>query len=66
MALITNISFDHQALLGDTLVFYTPLTPPTIYSVVPAVIGQTQTEIAAVFEESARRLTPPLLIADQH
>ena len=34
LSVITNISFDHQEMLGDTLaVSYTHLTLPTIYSV---------------------------------
>jgi dihydrofolate synthase/folylpolyglutamate synthase len=63
---ITNISFDHQALLGDTLALIAAEKAGIIKPGVPVIISQTQPEVASVFEEVARRLTAPLTFADQH
>lgn len=66
VSLITNISFDHQALLGDTLPLIAAEKAGIIKPGVPIVISQTQLEVAAVFEETAHRLAAPLTFADQH
>ncbi|GAB2469186.1 folylpolyglutamate synthase [Hymenobacter qilianensis] len=65
VSLITNISFDHQALLGDTLPLIAAEKAGIIKPGVPVVISQTQPEVAAVFEEKAHRLAAPLTFADQ-
>ena len=66
VSLITNISFDHQALLGDTLPLIAAEKAGIIKANVPAVISQTQPEVAAVFEETSRALSAPLTFADQY
>ncbi|RYU83357.1 bifunctional folylpolyglutamate synthase/dihydrofolate synthase [Hymenobacter persicinus] len=66
VSLITNISYDHQNLLGDTLPEIAGEKAGIIKPGVPVVISQTQPEIAAVFEHKARELGAPLLFADQH
>ncbi|MBT9392338.1 bifunctional folylpolyglutamate synthase/dihydrofolate synthase [Hymenobacter sp. NST-14] len=66
VSLITNISFDHQHLLGDTLPLIAAEKAGIIKPGVPAIISQTQPEVAAVFEQKARQEGAPLLFADQH
>ncbi|SMB99848.1 FolC bifunctional protein [Hymenobacter roseosalivarius DSM 11622] len=66
VSLITNISFDHQALLGDTLPLIAAEKAGIIKAGVPAVVSQTQPEVVAVFAEAARSLAAPLTFADQH
>ena len=64
VSLITNISYDHQAMLGDTLPEIAGEKAGIIKPGVPAVISQTQPEVAAVFAAKARQQGSPLLFAD--
>ncbi|MBO0358495.1 bifunctional folylpolyglutamate synthase/dihydrofolate synthase [Hymenobacter sp. BT186] len=66
VSLITNISFDHQNLLGDTLPLIAAEKAGIIKPGVPAIISQTQPEVAAVFQQKAAAEQAPLLFADQH
>ncbi|UYZ64113.1 bifunctional folylpolyglutamate synthase/dihydrofolate synthase [Hymenobacter weizhouensis] len=66
VSLITNISYDHQALLGDTLPQIASEKAGIIKPGVPAIISQTQLEVQAVFEQKAAQEQAPLLLADQH
>nr|WP_262908607.1 folylpolyglutamate synthase/dihydrofolate synthase family protein [Hymenobacter translucens] len=66
VSLITNISFDHQNLLGDTLPLIAGEKAGIIKPGVPVVISQTQSEVAPVFEQKARAELAPLTFADQH
>ena len=65
VALITNISYDHQALLGDTLPLIAAEKAGIIKPGVPVVVSQTQPAVAAVFEQKARAEAAPLRFADQ-
>ena len=65
VSLITNISYDHQALLGNTLPEIAGEKAGIIKPGRPVVISQSQPEVAAVFEARARREGSPLLFADQ-
>ena len=65
VSLITNISYDHQALLGDTLPEIAGEKAGIIKPGVPAVVSQHQPEVAAVFEAKAQQEDSPLLFADQ-
>ena len=64
VSLITNISYDHQALLGDTLPEIAGEKAGIIKPGVLAIVSQTQPEVAGVFTEKARREGSPLLFAD--
>ena len=64
VSLITNISYDHQAMLGDTLPEIAGEKAGIIKPGVPAIISQTQPAVAPVFEEKARQQGSPLLFAD--
>jgi dihydrofolate synthase/folylpolyglutamate synthase len=64
VSLITNISYDHQAMLGNTLPEIAGEKAGIIKPGRPVVVSQTQPEVQAVFEEKARREASPLLFAD--
>ena len=64
VALITNISYDHQALLGNTLPEIAGEKAGIIKAGVPVIISQTQPEVSGVFEAKARREHAPLRFAD--
>jgi dihydrofolate synthase/folylpolyglutamate synthase len=64
VSLITNISYDHQAMLGDTLPEIAGEKAGIIKPGRPVVVSQTQPEVAAVFEAKARQEGSPLLFAD--
>ncbi|SHL74161.1 bifunctional folylpolyglutamate synthase/dihydrofolate synthase [Hymenobacter psychrotolerans] len=66
VSLITNISYDHQNLLGDTLPQIAAEKAGIIKPGVPAIISQTQPEVRAVFEQKAAAEHTTLLFADQH
>ncbi|WP_151088493.1 bifunctional folylpolyglutamate synthase/dihydrofolate synthase [Hymenobacter baengnokdamensis] len=64
LSLITNISYDHQAMLGNTLPEIAGEKAGIIKPGRPVVVSQTQPEVAAVFEAKARQEGSPLLFAD--
>ncbi|WP_226915568.1 bifunctional folylpolyglutamate synthase/dihydrofolate synthase [Hymenobacter siberiensis] len=65
VSLITNISFDHQALLGNTLPEIAGEKAGIIKPGVPAVVSQTQPEVADVFRSEAAAKLAHLVFADQ-
>ena len=65
VSLITNISFDHQALLGNTLPEIAGEKAGIIKPGVPAVVSQTQPEVAKVFRSEAAAKLAHLVFADQ-
>jgi dihydrofolate synthase/folylpolyglutamate synthase len=65
VAVITNISFDHMALLGNTLEKIAGEKAGIIKSHIPVIIGETQTASAPVFTEKANTQQAPLTFADQ-
>jgi len=65
VSLITNISFDHQALLGNTLPEIAGEKAGIIKPGVPVVVSQHQNEVAAVFEREATSKLAHLVFADQ-
>lgn len=65
VSLITNISFDHQALLGNTLVEIAGEKAGIIKPGVPVVVSQTQPEVAEVFKREAAAKLAHLVFADQ-
>ena len=66
LSVITNISYDHQYLLGDTLPLIAGEKAGIIKPGVPVVIGEHQPESAPVFLRRAAAAGVPLLFADQH
>ena len=65
VSVITNISFDHMNLLGNTLPKIAAEKAGIIKSGIPVVIGESHPETAPVFIEFAERLGAPILFADQ-
>jgi dihydrofolate synthase/folylpolyglutamate synthase len=65
VSVITNISFDHVALLGNTLEKITGEKAGIIKPHVPVVIGETQKESAPVFTEKATAQQAPIIFADR-
>jgi len=65
LSIITNIGYDHQQFLGDTLPEIAGEKAGIIKPGLPVLIGETQEEVRAVFEEKATREASPLYFADQ-
>ncbi|MDE5979675.1 MAG: bifunctional folylpolyglutamate synthase/dihydrofolate synthase, partial [Muribaculaceae bacterium] len=64
LSVITNISFDHTAQLGDTLPAIASEKAGIIKPGVPCVVGESAGDVRAVFEEKARMSGSQLLLAD--
>ena len=65
LCLITNISFDHQAYLGNTLEEIAREKAGIIKKETPVVIASTQPAIQSVFEGIAKSQQAPIYFADQ-
>ena len=65
LCLITNISFDHQAYLGNSLEEIAREKAGIIKKEVPVVIASTQPAIQSVFEGIAKSQQAPIYFADQ-
>lgn len=67
VSVITNISADHTALLGDTMAQIAGEKAGIIKEGVPAVIGRADDrDVHAVFEAKAAAMHAPLTFADEH
>lgn len=64
LSVITNISFDHTELLGNTLTAIANEKAGIIKDSVPVVIGETTADTRAVFEERARQKNAPITFAE--
>lgn len=65
VSVITNIGFDHQAFLGDTLTAIAGEKAGIIKERVPVVIGETHPETQAVFYDKAIAHHTTIVFADQ-
>lgn len=63
LSVITNISFDHTGLLGDTLEKIAAEKAGIIKQGVPVVIGEHTSETRPVFEQRAEMLNAPIVFA---
>jgi len=66
LSVITNISYDHQQFLGDTLPEIASAKAGIIKQNVPVVVGEKQEEITDVFEEKAEGKKADLRYASEH
>lgn len=66
LSVITNISFDHQQFLGDTLPAIAGEKAGIIKNNIPVVIGETQAETKPVFDAKAAEMNAPIVYADAH
>ncbi|QNF35064.1 bifunctional folylpolyglutamate synthase/dihydrofolate synthase [Adhaeribacter swui] len=65
VSLITNISLDHQSLLGNDLPTIAAEKAGIIKPGVPVVVSKTQPEVVSVFQNKAELSRSTLLFADQ-
>jgi dihydrofolate synthase / folylpolyglutamate synthase len=65
VSLITNISYDHVNLLGDTLPKIAEEKAGIIKTKTPVVISQTQLEVISVFNNKAKETKAPIVFADK-
>ncbi len=65
LSLITNISYDHMSILGNTLPLIATEKAGIIKPGVPVVISETQPEVANVFESAAAQQQSSIRFADQ-
>lgn len=63
---ITNISYDHTNLLGNTLKKIAEEKAGIIKKNIPIVIGETQEEVKTVFIRKAKKKNAPLIFADRN
>jgi dihydrofolate synthase/folylpolyglutamate synthase len=66
LSLITNISYDHQALLGDTLPQIAFEKAGIIKPHTPVIISEKQEEVSAVFRQKAANESAPIYFASDH
>lgn len=66
LAIITNISFDHTGLLGNTLEQIAREKAGIIKAGVPVVIGETNDETRPVFLATAKAQDAPIYFAEEH
>lgn len=66
LSVITNISFDHVNLLGNTIGAIAEEKAGIIKAGIPVVIGETHPESAPVFLKTAKETASPIVFADQH
>lgn len=65
VSVITNISFDHMQMLGNTLAEIAGEKAGIIKPTIPVVIGEKQDEIIDVFIEKAKNCNSQLIIASE-
>lgn len=65
VSIITNISYDHTNLLGETLPLIAAEKAGIIKPGRPVVVSQTQPDVQQVFTEKARQTGSPIFFADQ-
>ncbi|WPQ60110.1 folylpolyglutamate synthase/dihydrofolate synthase family protein [Chitinophaga sancti] len=66
LSVITNISYDHMNLLGNTLPEIASEKAGIIKPNIPVVIAQTQSEVEQVFIDKAKAMEAPITFADQY
>jgi dihydrofolate synthase/folylpolyglutamate synthase len=65
LSVITNISYDHMHILGNTLPEIAAEKAGIIKAGVPVVIGETQPAVQSVFTNKAAEMQAPIHFADQ-
>lgn len=66
LSVITNISYDHQLILGDTLSEIAAEKAGIMKPHIPVIVGETHAETRDVFTALAHERQSPLIFADQH
>jgi len=65
VSVITNISYDHVNILGDTLQKIASEKAGIIKRNIPVVIGESQAETDSIFIEKAREMNCPIVFSDK-
>ncbi len=65
LSIITNISLDHQAMLGDTLPQIAMEKAGIIKKGIPVVIGEKQAQTLPIFRRKAEAMKAPLFLAEK-
>jgi dihydrofolate synthase/folylpolyglutamate synthase len=65
LSVITNISWDHMNILGDSLEKIAFEKAGIIKSGVPGVVGETLSETKPIFKEKAQKLNAPIFVANE-
>ncbi len=65
VSIITNISYDHTQMLGNTLAKIAAEKAGIIKKGVPVIIGETDSETRPVFEAKAKEMEAPIYFADE-
>ncbi len=65
LSVITNISKDHTAMLGNSLPEIASEKAGIIKPNTPVIIGEYQKEVATIFEEKAKEKNAPIVFADR-
>ncbi len=66
LSVITNISYDHQNMLGETLAEIAVEKAGIIKPNIPVVIGQIHRETKPIFEAKAQELNAPIIFAEEN
>lgn len=66
LSVITNISFDHMAMLGNTLPLIAGEKAGIIKKNIPVVVGESQEEVKDVFINKAKEMNASLTFADKN
>lgn len=64
LSVITNISYDHTSLLGNTLVEIAGEKAGIIKHGIPVVIGESEREVRQVFSDAAQKSNSQIIFAD--
>ncbi|MBP7507960.1 MAG: bifunctional folylpolyglutamate synthase/dihydrofolate synthase [Prolixibacteraceae bacterium] len=65
VSVITNISYDHVNILGDTLQKIATEKAGIIKKNIPVIIGESQTETDSIFLEKAKKMNSPIVFSDK-
>jgi len=65
LAVITNIGFDHQAFLGNTLAEIASEKAGIIKASVPVLCGEEREVLAEIFQQKARSLNAPIVFTNK-
>ena len=66
LSIITNISYDHMDMLGDTLAKIAYEKAGIIKQNIPVVIGEEHPETTPVFEKKAKEMNSPIYFAERN
>ena len=66
LSIITNVSFDHMDILGDTLEKIAVEKAGIIKENIPVIVGEKSAETKVVFEKKAKEMNAPIIFAEDN